>query len=228
MPASFPDETRAFPVTLPDGTTHRGTVFLNRVIDHPRMEIGDFTYCSDFDPPDDPRDFAARLAPYLFETSAERLVIGRFCQIAHGVRFISASANHAGDGISTYPFPVFDPAQISGYQPDRRDTVVGHDCWLGYGAMICPGAQIGNGVIVGAGAVVRGKVPDFAVVTGNPARVVRRRFDAATIDALVKLEWWNWPVDRIAACVDEIRSADIAALAAAAQQFDSEKPGNIA
>ena len=170
MPAPFalPDATRRHPITLPDGTPHLGTVFLKNVVDHPRFVVGDYTYASDFDPPE---DWAARLAPFLFPFSQEWLTIGKFCQIAHGVRFIGSSANHATDGLTTFPFAVLDPAAMTGYQPDTRDMTIGHDVWLGYGAMVLPGARIGNGVIVGAGAVVRGSIPDYAVVTGNPVEL---------------------------------------------------------
>ncbi len=214
MPACFVDPKTIHPIVLPNGERHNGTVFLNRVIDHPRMNIGDFTYYSDFEPPVDSRDYAARIAPYLFENSVETLTIGRFCQIAHGVKFITASANHAMDGISTFPFPVFDPEQMSGYQPDVRNTRVGHDCWIGYGAIICPGAVIGNGVIVGAGAVVRGQVPDYSVVTGNPGGVVRMRFDVDTIAALNKIAWWDWPIEKITRLQGVIQGGDISALGA--------------
>lgn len=209
---TFPDAQRAYPITLPDGSEHTGTVFLSQVIDHPGWEVGAYTYASDFDPPE---DWASRLAPYLFG-GPERLRIGRFCQIAHGVRFVTSGANHATDGLTTFPFPVFDPAQIGGYQPDRRDTVVGHDVWLGYGTIVCPGAQIGNGVMVGAGAVVRGRVPDYAVVTGNPAQVVRMRFDAETVAQLIGIAWWDWPADAVAAAVPALLSGDVDALAALA------------
>ncbi|MEL6887309.1 MAG: CatB-related O-acetyltransferase [Pseudomonadota bacterium] len=205
---TFPDAARAYPVTLPDGSDHAGTVFLSRVIDHPGWEVDDYTYASDFDPP---ADWASHLAPYLFG-GPERLRIGRFCQIAHGVRFITSGANHAMDGLTTFPFPIFDPAQIGSYQPDTRDTVIGHDVWLGYGATVCPGARIGNGVMVGAGAVVRGTVPDYAIVTGNPAQVVRMRFSADTIARLLDLAWWNWPVDTVADAVPALLSGDVDAL----------------
>ncbi|MCE8522480.1 CatB-related O-acetyltransferase [Ruegeria pomeroyi] len=207
---TLPDPGRRYPITLPDGSDHAGTVFLNRVIDHPRFRAGDYSYASDFDPP---KDWAARLAPYLFPTSAETLTLGRFCQIAHGVRFITASANHAQNGITCFPFPVFDPAQMTSYQPDRRDTVVGHDVWIGYGAMILPGARIGNGAIIGAGAVVRGTVPAYAVVTGNPGQVIRFRFGPDTIARLQSLAWWDWPPDLIARAEPALLSGDLAALA---------------
>jgi virginiamycin A acetyltransferase len=206
---TFPDPQRRYPVTLPDGTEHAGTVFLSQVIDHPAFEVGDFTYASDFYPP---QDWANRLAPYLFPASAERLKIGRFCQIAHGVRFITSSANHAMDGLTTFPFPIFDPNRMGGYQPDQRETVIGHDVWLGYGAMVMPGAQIGNGAIIGAGAVVRGTIPDYAVVTGNPGTVLRYRFTPDNIERMQRLSWWDWPSDHIARAKTALLSGNISAL----------------
>lgn len=211
MPFSLPDAACVHPVILPDGSAHGGTVHLSAVIDHPRMEVGAFTYASDFDPP--PRDgWAGRLAPYLFPFSAETLSIGRFCQIAHGVRFLTASANHATRGISTYPFAIFDPETMAGYQPDVRDTVIGHDVWLGHDARVLPGARVGNGVIVGAGAVLRSEVPPYAVVAGNPARVVRMRFSEAEIATLENLAWWDWDAERIAAARAVLEAGDVAAL----------------
>lgn len=205
----LPDAARRYPITLPDGSDHRGAVFLNRVIDHSRFQVGDYTYASDFDPPE---DWAGHLAPYLFETSAEHLRIGKFCQIAHGARFITSSANHAMDGLTCFPFPVFDPAQMSSYQPDTRDTLVGHDVWIGYGALILPGARIGNGAIIGAKAVVRGAVPDYGVVTGNPGTVIKRRFDPATIADLLALAWWDWQAEKIAQAESALLSGDVEAL----------------
>lgn len=205
----FPDPLDRLPVQAPDGTRIPGTVFLNRVIDQPGVEIGDYTYASDFDPPE---DWLARLAPYQFPFSKGVLRIGKFCQIAHGVRFITAGANHAVDGLTSFPFPIFDPATILDYQPDTRDTGVGNDVWLGMGAMVCPGAQIGDGVIVGAGAVVRGHVPDYAVVTGNPAAVARMRLSAPDIARMKALRWWDWPAAHIAAARPALLSGDLDAL----------------
>lgn len=192
MPESFLHPARRYPVILPDGREYPNMVHLNRVIDHPNIEIGDHTYANDFDPP---QDWAARLAPYLYPGAPERLVIGRFGQIAHGVRFITASANHAMGGISTYPFEVFDPARLAALHDAAEalpDTVIGHDVWIGHGALILPGAVVGNGVIVGAGAVVGGRVPDYAVVAGNPARIVRMRFAPEQVDLLNRAAWWHW------------------------------------
>ncbi|MDU8945205.1 CatB-related O-acetyltransferase [Ovoidimarina sediminis] len=219
MPDRFPAPDARHPLILPDGTPHEGTVFLRSVIDHPRWDVGDYSYASAHEPPG---DWAMRLAPYLFPQSRERLVIGRFCQIADGVLFITASANHRRDGFSTFPFAVFDGfgEGRASLPPDTAeaypDTVLGHDVWLGQGARVLPGARIGTGTIIGAGAVVGGDVPPYSIVAGNPGRVVRRRFDAATIAALLEVAWWSWPIDRILAAEAEICGADLAALRAMA------------
>lgn len=190
----------------------RSTVFLSAAISHPRMEIGDYSYASAFDPP---VDWAQRIAPYLFDFSPERLILGRFCQIADGAVFITASANHRHDGFSTYPFAIFDggAGERRPSLPDAgADTIVGNDVWLGQGARVLPGATIGDGVIVGAGAVVGGTVPPYALVVGNPGRVVKRRFDARTIDRLLSVRWWDWPIEKILANEAAICGADLDAL----------------
>ncbi|SMO88196.1 CatB-related O-acetyltransferase [Paracoccus laeviglucosivorans] len=212
MTASFLDAAQPHPMHFADGTPNRGLVHLNRVIDHPNIRIGDFTYASSFDPPD---DWAVRLAPYTYPGAPEMLHIGRFCQIADGVRIITASANHPMAGVSTYPFAIFDHARVGDYIDQISglpDTVIGHDVWIGDGARVLPGARIGNGVIIGAGAVVGGCVPDYAIVAGNPARVIRMRFDDAIIARLLPLAWWNWPVPLIAKATGALARADIAAL----------------
>lgn len=208
------DPTLRHPVVLPDGATLPNMVHLNRVIDHPNIRIGDFTYANDFDPP---ADWAARLAPYLYPGAPERLEIGRFCQIAHGARFITASANHAMDGLTTFPFPVFDPADIADYRDSFTglpDTVIGHDVWIGHGVLVLPGVRVGSGAILGAGAVVARDVDPYTIVAGNPARPVRPRFAPATVALLLDLAWWDWPLDRIRAAVPALLAGDPEALRA--------------
>lgn len=216
MSDTFPSPETSLPVLLSDGTHHSGTVFLQAVLSHPQIEVGAYSYASAFDPPD---DWAARLAPYLFDFSPERLRIGRFCQIADGVTFITASAQHRYDGFSTFPFAVFDRAAAEG-RPSMPgpgpDTIIGHDVWIGQGARILPGAHIGSGVIIGAGAVVGGRVPDYAVVVGNPGRVVRHRFAPDTIARLLQIAWWDWPIDHILKHEAAICGGDLPVLEAAA------------
>ena len=208
----FPSPDTPHPIPLPDGSRHAGTVFLNAVIDHPRIEIGDYTYASANEPT---ADWAERLAPYMFPFSPEKLVIGRFCQIADGVLFITASANHRYDGFSTFPFAVFGGGSVEN-RPSMpapgTDTVIGHDVWLGQGAKVLPGARIGSGSIVGAGAVVGGGVPPYSVVAGNPGKILRARFDPETVHGLLEIAWWDWPIDRILAAEAAICGGDLEAL----------------
>lgn len=212
MPRPFLDASARHPITLPSGERHLPTVHLNQVIDHPNIEVGDYTYYSDFEPVE---DYAARIAPYIYPGSPERLVIGKFVQVAHGVKFITSSANHPMRGFSTYPFAVFNPETMGAYVDEVAcygDTIVGNDVWLGYGATVLPGVTIGDGAIVGAKAVVSRDVPSYAIVAGNPARVVRSRFDGETVERLLKLRWWDWPIEEIERKRAAIEAADASLL----------------
>lgn len=218
------DPAKTHPMTLPDGTVITQVVHLNRVIDHPRIEAGDYSYYHDFEPR---ADYAATIAPYLFPFSPERLVIGRFVQIAHGTRFVTASANHALGGFSTYPFRNFmmtadtGEAEVKAMLRDvgaKGDTVVGNDVWFGMDAMVMPGVSIGDGAIVAARAVVVQNVEPYMVVAGNPARPLKRRFPEPVVRALLELRWWDWPVADIEANLDAVLGHDIDALRRAAEQ----------
>jgi virginiamycin A acetyltransferase len=208
----YPLPDTRHPVILPDGEPHLGTVFLAAATQHARMEVGSYTYASAHNPPE---DWAAQLAPYLYEFSPEKLIIGKFCQIANGVQFITSSANHRYDGFSSFPFAIFDSGPRVGRPslPEAgADTVIGNDCWIGAGAMILPGVRLGDGVIVGAGAVVSGHVPDFHIVAGNPAVSIRQRFEMAVIERIKKVTWWDWPIEKILRHEIAICGADIEAL----------------
>ncbi len=215
MPVPFLDAHARHPLTRLDGEPHVQTVQLARVIDHPNIEVGDYTYYNDFDPVE---DYAARIAPYLYAGAPERLVIGRFCQFAHGTRFITSSADHPKRWFSTYPFAMFNHEVLDLYRAEfakGRDTVVGHDVWIGHGALILPGVRIGNGAIIGAGAVVARDVPGWSVVAGNPPPEVHRRFAPEVTALLDRLAWWHLPLEEIRALLPVLASADAEALAGA-------------
>ena len=212
MPAPFLDAQTRHPLTLPSGEIYTNTVWLANVIDHPNIEVGDFTYYNDFEPVE---DYAARIAPNLYPGAPERLTIGRFGQFAHGTRFITSSADHPKRWFTTYPFAIFNQECADLFAPEfsqGRDTTIGHDVWIGTDAMILPGVTLGNGVIVGARAVVSRDVPSWSVVAGNPGKVVRRRFPDEVCALLDRLAWWDLPLDEIRDILPVLASNDVPAL----------------
>ena len=205
--------TEKYPVKLPDGTDWPHTIFLKNFIDHPNIQIGDYTYFNDFRLP--VKDVRQLLVPYLHPAAPEKLIIGKFVQIAHGVQIITSSANHQMDGFSAYPFAIFGEPWSSSYQakwPNKGDTIIGNDVWIGHQALIMPAVKIGDGAIIASRSVVTKDVPPYSIVAGNPAKVIRKRFDDNTVASLLEIKWWNWPVDKITQNIDAIVAADIDAL----------------
>ena len=186
--------------------------FLKPLIDAPNVEIGEFTY---YDDPEGAERFLEKCVRYHYPFLGDRLVIGRFCALATSVSFIMNGANHVMTGLSTYPFNIFRRGWEEGFDPSdytagiRGDTIVGNDVWIGTEATIMPGVTIGDGAIVAAKAVISRDVPAYAVVAGNPARQVKTRFDAETVERLLAVAWWDWPVDKIGRNLNAIRGSDI-------------------
>ena len=168
-------------------------VFLRPLVEHPAVDVGDYSY---YDHPTRAEQFVEDAVLYPF--GPERLIIGRFCALAAGVRFLLPGANHADRGPSTFPFGIFGPPwdetmDLVLSAPARGDTVIGNDVWLGYQALVLPGVTIGHGAVVAAASVVASDVPPYAVVAGNPASVVRRRFNEDDVERLLRAAWWDWP-----------------------------------
>ena len=158
--------------------------------------------------------------PRVLEPESARLRIGRFCSIGPNVTI--ALGNHRTDLVTTYPFKAlaaFWPEAAAGADDhaSRGDVVLGDEVWLGANCTVLSGVTIGSGAVVGAGAVVRRDVPPYAIVTGNPATVLRHRFDDATVARLLRVCWWAWPDARIAAHLPLILSSDIEAFLAQAE-----------
>ncbi len=199
-------------------TMHPRVGFLKPLVDADNIEIGDFTY---YDDPEGPDKFQEKCVLHHYPFIGDRLIIGKFCAIAEGARFIMNGANHAMSGFSTYPFNIFGHGWEDGFDEGtwtrelRGDTVLGNDVWIGMEAVILPGVAIGDGAIVAAKSVVTHDVPAYSVVAGNPAKVVKTRFDARTVSRVLAVAWWDWPVDKITRNLNAIRGADIAALEAA-------------
>ena len=191
--------------------------FIKNTVDNPNIIIGDYTY---YDDPEDSENFERNVL-YHFPFIGDKLIIGKFCALARGVKFIVNGANHKISGISTYPFYIFGQGwenvmPAAEELPYKGDTEIGNDVWIGYEALFMPGVKIGHGAIISSRSVVTGDVPAYAIVGGNPAKVIRYRFDAETIAKLEDIAWWNWPVEKISRNLSLIVSGDIDALVSCA------------
>lgn len=188
------------------------TCFLKNIITNPQIIVGDYTY---YDDTEDVYNFEKNVL-YIFDFIGDKLIIGKFCQIASGVRFIMNGANHAMGGISTYPFEVFGKSWSNTLSNDlnKGDTVIGNDVWIGNSATIMPGVKIGHGAIIGTNTLVTKDVAPYTIVGGNPGKLIRNRFDQQTIDFLLELAWWDWPIERITKHVKDIASGNLETLRA--------------
>lgn len=189
-------------------------VLLKPLVTSPLIEVGEYSY---YDDPVAATDFET--VNVLYHYGPEKLVIGRFCAIATGVRFIMNGANHRMDGPSTFPFPTLGGdwsahVDLLTELPNRGDTVLGNDVWLGYGVTVMPGVRIGHGAIVAAGSVVTRDIPDYAVAGGNPARVLRKRYTDNDIARLLSVAWWDWPAERIGEHVRMLMAGNVDELVA--------------
>src|SRR3954471_20017842 len=190
LPGGIPD-----PMALHPMEGHPRIVFLRPLVQAPNISIGEYTY---YDDPEHPEEFERRNVLYGY--GPERLEIGRYCALAEGVRFIMAGANHPMLGPSTFPFGIFGGVWADTTMdlvmgaPSRGSTVVGHDVWLGYRALVMPGVTIGHGAVVAAASVVVSDVPPYAIVGGSPARVLRMRYSDDEVAMLLRAAWWDWPV----------------------------------
>ena len=185
-----------------------GVNFMTNVkptVKNPNIVVGDFTYFSDV-------DFEKHVTHH-YDFIGDKLIIGKFCQIAAGVEFMMNGANHQMNAVSTFPFYVMDgwdakPPAFSDL-PIKGDTVVGNDVWIGQNATILPGVHIGDGAIIGCNSVVASDVPAYTLVAGNPARPIRKRFDDELIDLLEKFCWWDKSIEEIKALVPLLMCGDL-------------------
>lgn len=194
-------------------TSDTQTVYLKSVITDTSIQIGDYTIYNDF--VHDPRDFQKNNVLYHYPINHDRLVIGKFCSIACGAKFMFTSGSHTMKSLSSYTFPIFfeewdlDVKNITSAWDNKGDIIVGNDVWIGYEAVIMPGVKIGNGAIIGTRAVVTKDVPPYTIVGGVPAKQIRRRFDERTIEKLEILRWWDWSREKIAQNISAIQTGDI-------------------
>ena len=180
-------------------------IYIKPTIKNPNIIVGDFTYISD-------SNFESHVTHH-YDFNNDKLIIGKFCQIASGVEFVMNGANHQMNSISTFPFNIFegwdaDAPEISDL-PLKGDTIIGNDVWIGQNAVILPGVHIGDGAIIGANSVVGSDVPAYTIVVGNPAKEVRKRFDSEMIDLMLKFKWWDKSIDEINALIPLLTCSNI-------------------
>ena len=184
------------------------TVYLKSVITNPNIIVGDYTIYNDF--AGEPKNFEKNNVLYQYPVNCDKLLIGKFCSIACGAKFIFNSANHTLSSLSTYPFPIFfeewglDVKEVAKAWDNKGDIVIGNDVWIGYEAVIMAGVHIGDGAVIASRAVVTKDVPPYTIVGGTPAKEIRKRFDENTIVQLQKLQWWDWSIEKISECIPYI------------------------
>lgn len=180
-------------------------IYIKPTIHDPNIIVGDFTYIAD-------SEFESHVTNF-YPWSRDRLIIGRFCQIAAGVEFMMNDANHQMNAVSTFPFYTLEgwnmEAPAASDMPYKGDTVIGNDVWIGQNALILPGVHIGDGAIIGANSVVGSNVEPYTIAAGNPAKPIRKRFDEELIRLLLEFRWWDKSIEEIDRLIPLLTSADL-------------------
>ena len=180
-------------------------IYIKPTIKNKNIIVGDFTYIAD-------SEFESHVTHH-YDFNNDKLIIGKFCQIASGVEFIMNGANHQMNSVSTFPFYTLegwnmDPPRPSDL-PLKGDTIIGNDVWIGQNAVILPGTHIGDGAIIGANSVVGSSIAPYTIVIGNPAKVLRKRFDDELIDLMLKFKWWDKSIDEIDNLIPILTCSDL-------------------
>lgn len=180
-------------------------IYVKPTIKNPNIIVGDFTYIAD-------SEFESHVTHH-YDFIGDKLIIGKFCQIAAGVEFVMNGANHQMNAVSTFPFYTLEGWEMNppaaSDMPFKGDTIIGNDVWIGQNATILPGVHIGDGAIIGANSVVGSNVEPYSIVVGNPAEVTRYRFDKDLTELLLKFKWWDKPIEEINALIPILTSSDL-------------------
>ena len=180
-------------------------IYVKPTLTNPNIIVGDFTYIADTE--------FERHVTHFYPWSRDRLVIGKFCQIAAGVEFMMNDANHQMNAVTTFPFYTLEgwdmEAPPASEMPCKGDTVIGNDVWIGQNAVILPGVQIGDGAILGANSVVGHDVAPYTIVAGNPAKEIRKRFDDELTGLLLRFRWWDKSIEEINSLIPILTCGDL-------------------
>jgi virginiamycin A acetyltransferase len=199
-----PDKNIKFPIE-----NYEKLCFLKNIIKNPNIIVGDYTYYDDFE---NVNNFEKNVK-YHFDFTGDKLIIGKFCMIASGVKFIMNGANHLTKSISTYPFAIFgqgwEKAMEGKTYPNKGDIIIGNDVWIGHNATIMGGVRIGDGAIIATNSTVVKDVEPYSIVGGNPAKEIKKRFPDNTIVKLLKLKWWDWSIEKITENIQNLTGSKI-------------------
>lgn len=199
----IPDKNLQFPLE-----NYNRLCFLKNIIKNPNIIVGDYTYYDDFESVDN----FEKNVKYHFDFVGDKLIIGKFCMIASGVRFIMNGGNHMTESISAYPFAIFGKdwsnAMDGKSYPTKGYTIIGNDVWIGHNSTIMPGIKIGDGAIIAANSIVVKDVEPYTIVGGNPSKVIKKRFSDEVINLLLAIQWWNWDIEKITQNVQLLTSND--------------------
>ena len=180
-------------------------IYVKPAVRNPNIIVGDFTYIAD-------SEFENHVTNY-YPRSRDKLIIGKFCQIAAGVEFVMNDANHQMNAVTTFPFYTLEGWEMNAPDPSempfKGDTVIGNDVWIGQNAVILPGVHIGDGAIVGANSVVGSDIDPYTIVVGNPAKVLRKRFDDELIDLILRFKWWDRSIEEIDSLIPILTCSDL-------------------
>ena len=199
-PKNIPDPMAVHPIAGYDKE-----IYVKPTLKNPNIIVGDFTYIAD-------SEFESHVT-HLYPWNNDKLVIGKFCQIAAGVEFVMNGANHQMNAVSTFPFYTLAgwdmKAPVPADMPLKGDTIIGNDVWIGQNATILPGVHIGDGAIIGASSVVGSDVEPYTIVAGNPAQFIRKRFDEELTNLMLEWRWWDKPIEEINALIPVLTSSDL-------------------
>ena len=220
LSSNLPDPNQIFP------NEYKTSCFVKNVVKAPNIQIGDYTY---YDDSAAPTDFEKNNILFNYPEFGEKLIIGKFCQIASGTKFIMGPANHRLCSVTTYPFNVFGgaftentPDHVS-QLPRKGDTVVGNDVWFGRESVIMPGVKIGDGAIIAAYSVVAKDVEPYTLVGGNPARFIKKRFSGELTGLLLRLKWWDFQGEKLAEILPLLCDSDLQKVADEIRKIFAEK-----
>ena len=193
-------------------------IYVKPTIRNPNIIVGDFTYIAD-------SEFESHVTNY-YPWSRDKLIIGKFCQIAAGVEFMMNDANHQMNAVTTFPFYTLEGWEMNAPDPSempfKGDTVIGNDVWIGQNAVILPGVHIGDGAIIGANSIVGSNVAPYTIVIGNPAKVLRKRFDDELTDLLLRFKWWDKSIDEIDRLIPILTCSDLVKVKEELNKYDGD------